>query len=247
MPGKKLNRAPLKEAIFELYWDLPLDATNFPVDPEFDIALGKFADQIKTSFPIHKRLFPPGNNFKIYPKPGHQFWTGELEWPVVQLGPGILSVNDTDKNYIWEGNFRPNVIKAIEILQSSYESELKFKKVRLFYLDAVDYDPKEIGLSEFVSRNLLTSIKTGYEIPGKQDGINIAQAFNIDDGSLFMINIQNGLNNASGGPSIIWTTSVEYNMPMKKEDLLPWLDKAHELTSNFFVKMLKPEFYASFD
>jgi hypothetical protein len=26
--------------------------------------------------------------------PVHQFWKGENEWPVVQIGPGILVVND---------------------------------------------------------------------------------------------------------------------------------------------------------
>ena len=42
MREKKLKNAPLKEAIFELYWQLPKDPTNFPHDPELEFALGLF-------------------------------------------------------------------------------------------------------------------------------------------------------------------------------------------------------------
>ena len=172
MPSKKLKHAPLKEAIFELFWKLPLDATNFPFDPEFDMALGKFQEHIRDRYPVNKRLFPPGANFRIYPKPGYQFWRGELEWPVVQIGPGVLTVNETDQNYVWEENFRPAIIHALEAVEKSYPTALEFNKMRLTYIDAVDYDPALISPAEFVAHNLLTRIHTEYDPPGKQNNIN---------------------------------------------------------------------------
>jgi uncharacterized protein (TIGR04255 family) len=247
MAAKKLKKAPLKEAIFELYWELPLDATNFPVDAGFDMALGKFGEFVKDRFPVHKSLFPPGNNFRIYPKPGHQFWNGEMDWPVVQIGPGILSVNETDINYIWLDNFRPNICHALDALEKSYAAELKFNKIRLLYIDAVDFDPNATSPAEFIDQNLLTAIHTGYELPGKLNQINIGQSFSIGTDMLFSINIQNGLNNATGNNSVIWTTIVERTGEIKTDQLLPWLDRAHEQASDFFDKMLKPEFYATFD
>jgi uncharacterized protein (TIGR04255 family) len=247
MPSKKLKQAPLKEAIFELFWKLPLDATNFPFDPEFDMALGKFQNQISDRYPVSKRLFPPGSNVRIYPKPGYQFWRGELEWPVVQVGPGVLTVNETEKNYIWADNFRPAIVHALEALEKSYSTELEFNKVRLTYIDAVDFDPEVINPSEFVARNLLTQICTDYDPPGKENNINISQSFTIGNETLFNIQIQNGLNNATNSQAIVWTTAVETSAMLKKEELLHWLDTAHKLASDFFVKMLNPDFYASFD
>jgi uncharacterized protein (TIGR04255 family) len=247
MPSKKLKHAPLKEAIFELFWKLPLDATNFPFDPEFDMALGKFQEHIRDRYPVHKRLFPPGANFRIYQKPGYQFWKGELEWPVVQIGPGVLTVNETEKNYIWEENFRPAVVHALEAAERSYSTELEFSKVRLTYIDAVDFDPVSISPSEFVARNLLTRIYTEYESPGTQNNINIIQSFTTSNDTLFNVSIQSGMNNATGSQAIVWTTAVETARAIKNDELLPWLDAAHKQASDFFVKMLNPEFYASFD
>jgi len=240
----KLKNAPLKEAIFELYWHLPLDQTGFPTDSEFDIALGKFASKIQNSFPVHKRLFPPGTNLKIYPKPSHQFWTRELTWPVVQLGPGILSVNETEKNYSWKDNFRANIDTAINTLLGSYAEELKFTKIRLTYIDAIDYSDEQESAAEFVSKNLLTSIVTKYELPGVKRNVQIGQSSALDNGTLFHFNIQNGINNSTESPSIIWTTALEKSDEIKKESLLDWLDFAHQIASDSFVNTLNPDFYA---
>jgi uncharacterized protein (TIGR04255 family) len=247
MPGKKLKHAPLKEAIFELFWKLPLDATNFPVDPDYDMALGKFGSLVEDSFPVQKRLSPPNLTFRVYPKPAFQFWKGELEWPVLQLGPGVLTVNDTEKNYIWDDNFRPAVVRALEALERSYAVALEFIKVRLTYIDAFDYDLAMDSPASFVARNLRTSICTEYELPGQRNNLNINQTFTMSEDTLFHINIQNGQNNASGAPAIIWTTAVERMTSIEKNDLLPWLDWAHKQASDFFVKMLNPDFYDSFD
>jgi|SRR6185312_8023917 len=247
MLAKKLKNAPLKEAIFELFWQLPLDPTNFPTDPDFSLAVGKFQDLIKDAYPVYKSLDIPGNAVRIYPKPSYQFRKGELEWPVVQLGQGILTVNDTDKNYIWEDNYRPNIVKAIDVLLKSYEHQPKFNRVKLTYIDAAEYDPQLQAPSEFIAENLLTSIKTSYEFPGKENSVWINKSFHSDDIGSFQINIQNGINNADGKPSIIWTTAVEESKNFTREEVLAWLDKAHTITSSFFVKMLNPKFYESFN
>jgi len=247
MPSKKLKHAPLKEAIFELFWKLPLDATNFPFDPEFDMALGKFQEQVKDRYPVNKRLFPPGANFRIYPRPGYQFWKGELEWPVVQIGPGVLTVNETEKNYVWDPNFRTSIVHALEAVGKSYSTDLEFNKARLTYIDAVDYDPAAISPAEFVARYLRTQIYTEYDPPGTPNNINIIQSFTISHDTSFNVSIQSGLNNATGSQAIVWTTVVETARTIKNDELLPWLDAAHKQASDFFVKMLNTEFYASFD
>jgi uncharacterized protein (TIGR04255 family) len=138
-------------------------------------------------------------------------------------------------------------LNAIEILQKSYANELKFSKSRLLYIDAVDYDASKISPAEFVSQNLLTSIHTGYQIPGEQRNINIGQSVLVGGDTMFHVNIQNGINNANGNPCVIWSTVAEKTGAIKKEELLPWLDIAHQLSSDFFKKMLNQEFYASFD
>ncbi len=247
MPKKKLKNAPLKEAIFELFWQLPLDGSNFPTDPELTFAVGKFQSLLKDTYPINKSLDSPGGSLRIYPKPSYQFWKGEMEWPVIQLGHGLLTINDTDKNYVWESTYKPNIEKAITVLQKAYERKPNFNKVRLTYINAVDFDPQTQAPSDFISENLLTPINTNYELPGKEINMWISRTFSIEKVGSFQINIQNGINNANGKPSIIWTTVVEQSGNFSVDDIYTWLDNAHNITSSFFVKMLKPEFYETFD
>ena len=248
MSRPKLKNAPLREVIFELLWKLPVNEAGMAFDPSFELALGHYSSSMKRRFPIRKRTVPDGFPVRAY-KPLHQFWSGELRWPVVQFGPGLLTVNDTDVNYSWLGNYRDNLAFAIDVLWESYGQEggtLEVEKVRLTYVDAVEYDCEKETASEFVARNLNTELVCAYPLPGKPIDLNIAQGFELSEKSKMLITIQNGEHHQTGRPAIIWTTAVEKVENIAKEDLLHWLDFAHDLSSNTFVNMLNPDFYGSF-
>jgi uncharacterized protein (TIGR04255 family) len=246
MEGKKLKFAPLKEVVFELFWELPNDATGFPVDPDFDIALGTFASRISDQLPVHRRLFPPGVSLKIYPKLTNQFWRGQLEWPVVQLGPGMMAVNDTEKNYTWN-SYRNQIHQAIDFLTLSYKEALKFNKVTLKYVDSVDIDDSRVDINSYISTNFKTGIVNNFPLPGTLKGVNINQVFALDDGTSLSLNIQSAINNMNAKQALVWVTSTEKNGHLKVEDMLLWLDNVHTICSNIFKELLNPEFYASFD
>lgn len=133
-----MKNAPLKEAIFEVRWAPVLDVNGLPEDSGYQLAQGLFAKDIRQKFPVHKTVNTIPDNFRIFPTVQHQFWTGELTWPVVQLGPGILSVNNTEANYIWTETFHPHILWALDVLETSYEKEFVFKSAALRYIDAVD-------------------------------------------------------------------------------------------------------------
>jgi uncharacterized protein (TIGR04255 family) len=245
MSRKKLKNAPLKEAIFELFWNSPINKAGLKVDREFELAIGKFSLNISKDFPVHKRTMPQEAPIKVYGLPLYQFWKGEIQWPVIQLGPGILTVNDTDKNYHWEDTYRPNISTAIEALTKSYSNLPNFNKVSLRYIDSVDVN-KDEDILGFISKNLLTSIENKFSIPGKESAININQIFNIDDFKV-SLQIQTAINNVTGNQAIVWITSVVRDGKIDVKELFLWIDKAHGIISDLFIKMLNPEFYESFD
>lgn len=243
MRSAKLTNPPLKEAIFELFWDSPLDPTGFPEDKEFEFALGKFDDKISKAFPVKKRKFPSIPEYKVYGKPVYQFWKGNIEWPIIQLGPGVLTVNDTDKNYEWAA-YRPNVIFAVNSLLNSYSTGLNFSKVTLKYIDSVDTDA-EIDFRQFIKNNLQTNLENNFKIPGQQMGLNVTQSFRSDDSNI-IINIQNATNNITGKKAIIWMTTIERSGNLSSEEIFTWIDQAHAISSDLFVQMLNPDFHATF-
>lgn len=245
MSSEKLKNAPLKEVIFELHWECDMDNVGNPYDAGFDLAQGKFAERIKTEFPVHKKLIPEGAPIKVFGAPMHQYWKGELNWPVIQHGQGMIAVNEVEYGYEWENAFKPLVITSIKNIIASYEDDLLFNSVKLQYIDA--WDLEGISPSYFIAKNLQTEILNGYELPGKLRSLNIQQNFELSDESTLSLNIANGVNNKNQQPSVIWTTTVEKQSKMNVDDVVAWLESAHTTASSMFKKMLNPNFYASLD
>ncbi len=246
MSEAKLKNAPLKEVVFELFWECPISNEGIQQDYGFDLAQGRFADKLKNQFPTHKKLIPDNAKLRVFGAPLHQYWKGELIWPVVQHGRGMIAVNETEKNYKWKDSFENLVFETVKKIIESYDRKLSFNKVKLQYIDAVDVDQE--SPYEFMSTKLQTSINTKYQNPGELTGMNIQQTFKILDDSLMTINIANGINNQNGKSSVIWTTSVERkSKSMQYEDIKAWTIQAHNETSKTFKNMLNKDYYASLD
>ncbi len=245
MSVQKLKRAPLKEVIFELFWSGIIEGNNIPQDLGFDNAVGKFWERIQPSAPIQKRLILLSAPIKVFGVPIYQYWKGELKWPVIQHGPGIITVNDIEANYEWQKTFKPLVLSTLKKLSESYEKELPLNKVSLRYIDSVDLNEKDIHT--FVAENLQTSIIYNYSLPGEKKEFNLLQRFDLGSETIMQLQINSGLNNQTKKPAVIWTTIVEKKGKLKLEEVIDWLDSAHEKTSNIFKNMLNPEFYASLD
>ena len=245
MSSSKLKNAPLKEVIFELHWECPVDNNGAFYDDGFELAQGKFADKLKSSLPIHRRIIPDGAPIKIFGAPMHQYWRGDFVWPVVQHGQGMIAVNEVEMGYEWEASYKPTVIHAIDNLIASYEDELLFNRVKLQYIDAWDLNGE--NPTDFIAQQLQTEIRNNYELPGKHRSINIQQSYELEDGSIISLNIFNGINNENQQPSVIWTTTVERQSKMNVEEVIDCLESAHTAVSSMFKKMLNPEFYASLD
>jgi len=244
MTGRKLKNAPLKEVIFELLWRVPPDPRGIHVDQGFDLAVGKFHHDITKEFPITRRVVPPGVN--IFPKPVFQFWKGAATFPVVQLGPGVLSVNDTDKSYTWE-DFRNNVTKAIGLLINSYGRTPPFNVCRLQYMDIVDLNVPDDGIEDYIAKYHLTKIQSEYMLPGRFKNLSIVQARELEDGSTLNVNITTARNNLKKIRSVIWKTQIERKGNTTLDDVINWLDNSHGIASKTFVMMLNPEYYEHFD
>ncbi len=241
MPPRKLKRAPLKEVVFEIFWKPVGDPKH---DITYDFALGKFHSLISKDFPIVKRILPPG--IKIHQQSAYQFWTKQGIFPVVQLGDGVLTVNDTDKNYTWD-NFRENIDKVMTALASSYSQIPEITLARLKYLDSVDIDPTVKDLEGFIARNHLVKIKSEYQLPGTFKNMSIVQSRELEDHSILNVSVTNTVNNLSKRDAVVWSCQIERRGSMKKNELIDWLDNSHSILSSLFVQMLDPKYYGQFD
>lgn len=245
---KKLPFAPLQEVILEVKWDLTFDSQiGAFTDPDFQFALGKFHSGISNRFPVVKRKVPPDvpvsllNHQTIY-----QFWKGENVWPVVQLGPGVVSINDTEKNYQWKGTFYPLVKEITEILYQAYNSELNFSGYSLRYIDVIrvkDYNFND--WKTFIEENLNFSFSNQFDTHGELSKFMADQEFDIEDGGNLKINISTSKNNKREDVLIMQIAFIEES-GMDKETLFEKIDRGHNYTSVVFKDICKKELYETF-
>ena len=134
-----LPNKPLVEAIFEMQWAFSSAEGQSEVDPGFRILLGRLYDRVRSEYPFLENLpqaqFPEEMTGRLV---RHRFRTTKDGWPLVQVGPGVLSVNETQE-YSWD-RFRPRLTRAISALFESYPTDihqLRVTQVLLRYLDAV--------------------------------------------------------------------------------------------------------------
>ncbi|SMD36637.1 TIGR04255 family protein [Reichenbachiella faecimaris] len=245
---KKLPKAPLQEVILEIKWELSLDSQSKSfVDPNFNFALGKFHQSIVNDFPVKNQKIPNDIPLQMIPHQVlHQFWSSKNVWPVVQIGPGIISINDTEKNYVWEEKFHPLAESVIEKLVSAYENDIKFKEYSLRYIDVVnvnDYDFSDWKL--FLETNFNFSFKNSFNTKGELKDFQFNQSFELKDNSLLHISFSSGRNNKNE-EVFVWQTTVSRRQGINQSDLLNWIDEAHTCASNTFKDICKPKFYGSF-
>lgn len=243
-----MKKAPLQEVVFELRWEAERNTNGIKYDSGFELAQGQLYEKLKTElgFPVYRKIVPEGVPALFFGMPLHQYWSGEFEWPVVQHGPGILTINEVEKGYEWERTYKPKVEEVINSLCEVYSEPLNFRSAELKYVDAWEIAENE-NFQEFINKNFRVKMHNEYNLPGVVAGTGISQRFVLEEGSEMQVDIANGVNNRTGKEATILTTTVRRVRSFKKQDILEWLEYAHSKTSYIFKEILNPEFYASLD
>ncbi len=246
----KLPKAPLQESIFEIRWDLDIEPTNNQqFDVGFSLAQGKLQEIVKHEFPAFTRKIPYG-----FPEQAlqyqviNQYWTKPNTWPVLQLGPGIFTVNDTELNYDWPKTYFPLIDRALDWVYKAYDKNLKINYSSLRYIDSVkpiDYGYKE-KWQEFVQEHFNFSFVNSFNSRGRIKGIQFEQYFELEDKSSLHISMNSGKYRKTDEDALIWQTAVTKNDKFEKDSLISWVKDAHSTTSDLFKEMTKPNFYDSF-
>ncbi|MCK9452745.1 MAG: TIGR04255 family protein [Bacteroidales bacterium] len=238
----KLPNAPLQEVIFEMLWEIGRDEHGIPLDEEFNFAKGVFANLTKHDFPFRKKAPLAGMPISLYPAPVHQFWKAENTWPVLQIGPGMLVVNDIEANYTWD-NYKKLIHKAIKYLAKSWQKELTFITIRLKYIDAYTIGDK--NKINFINNNFNLRLDNPFIENIDVDNLNLNQSFKLAQNNFLEVLLSTGLSH-DNKPALIWQSTVYYEGKMAQNQLAEWLDKAHEIASNHFKQFINPDFYAKF-
>lgn len=250
MSSLQLKLKPLVECILEVRWQLEVPSPGLTRDPQYRLVLGRLFDRLVGEYPYHEELptarIPDelsGHNVQ------HRLRSGPTEWPLVQIGPGIFTVNDTEK-YSWE-DFRARISRAVCKLFESFPQGAvpRIEDLVLRYVNAIETDYESESILGWLNQKMKIDITLPCEL---FEGTQVRQApSSLQWTSMFrcerpsgMIQIGFATGQKQGRPALVWETLVRSageDLPELPAGFEAWIDQAHEIALDWFQKMISGE------
>ena len=250
MTSEKLQHAPLVEAILEIKWKLLEQSPGVSVDPNYKILVGRLYDRLEKNFPFHEPLPTASMPDDMFPYVvQHRFRLGKGKWPLVQIGPGIVTLNYADESYGWD-DFESRSISLLDTLFSVYPNpaeDLSINNIVLRYIDAIPFDFSKNDVSHFILENLKINLAFPSEflsipqIQQKPSKIDLNFAFPITNPK-GRINLRFATGTSDDTKALIWETIVQSNqtdLPSLPIGFKDWLSAVHDITHNVFFKLIE--------
>lgn len=257
MRRKELKNKPLVEAIFELRWELQEPAPGMTSDPYYKLLIGRMYDRVKDEYPFPEQLptatIPDEIAGYVVQ---HRFRKGKDKWPVIQIGPGIITLNDVE-GYVWE-DFEKKAVNIVNTLFDAYPDDganLKVNGLLLRYIDAINFDFDKEDVFDFLREQLKTDINL---YPKLFDGAGVNRLpLGFDFKFSFpsakpkgAVHLRFSRGKVKGPDALIWETivqSVGEDAVQSKEEIAIWIKKAHNLTDDWFFKLIEGELLRRFE
>ncbi|CAG9244883.1 TIGR04255 family protein [Paraburkholderia caribensis] len=256
-----LASAPLLEVVLELHWGkVSVDPTGgqsiqFSSDDQ-ELFYGQFTGVArKRGFLNTERVLPPG---VVAPHVAlYRLRKSPNTFPALQIGLGMLSVNEGGAGYEWE-QYRAACLNGLEILSEGHPSGLEALpplRAVLKYRDAFPLHGRP-GVA-FIKDNLNISISVpkdlseGELFAGEIDGCAVRFSRKLTDPvGVLSVGVQEALLN--GSASVIMDTDVisddsTFGGTFTIDKVLTWLDRAHEVQRLAFRSLIKPTFLKSME
>lgn len=248
MYPENLTNKPLVEAIFEIRWRLISQQDGTLRDPYYQLLVGRLYDEVRSQFSHWEPL--PIAEFPEHMFPHmvqHRFRVTEGGWPLIQLGPGLLTVNDTE-GYEWP-QFRDNCAFAVEALQRAYtdaKQPLTIEQATLRYIDAdvlTDETPQDFLKKLKITTEVPSPLSGEISANDEMIGFNLQWTFRArDPKGVAQFRITQG--KKQDEDAIIWETAI-LSRGAEISDFLEksadWIHDAHLITHNWFYKLIDGE------
>lgn len=239
----KLPKAPLIEVIFELRWKI----SNQSDLEKYQFLTGDIYSSIKKKFPHRKLLVPPDIPVELLiNKPTYRYSSESEKYPLVQFGPGLLSLHTDDENYFWSDySERASSLTQNFLELSNFSTHQKISP-SLIYIDFLEFDLDNTNIINFINENLKIYIKQElFEGEINPNTFNFGFSNEIELGTI-NLSFNTGQNKNGKNGLVIQTKLNGENFNSSSTDILSWLNSAHDLTSKLFKKMTEGKLYDSF-
>jgi uncharacterized protein (TIGR04255 family) len=249
------ENAPLREVIVQIWWRLQpiFGSTDAAIDPHIAVFSENFKKEAHSSGFTHvERVVPEQIPHELLAhKVMLRFRKSADQWPVLQIGPGVLTANIVPPYRGWK-DFAPVADTALKLLWKSYPLPASYLTITRVHLNYVNGFTRKHGLttiSSFVRDHLglapqlqpalldLTDQKDETRYSGKIEVFTRKPA-----GALLVLSYAPG--KVFDEPALILqnqmiTTSTE--TPQNPTAIRNWLSEARANTQRAFEAIVPPE------
>jgi uncharacterized protein (TIGR04255 family) len=262
--GRRLKNPPLVEALVELKWQLQKAESGAAgpeavLDPGYPLYIGRLQDLLRAEYPFVERLPAAQIPDEITPHvPKYRFRRAMDGWPVVQAGPGLLSVHFTE-SYTWD-TFLAAARATLERFLRAYPSEGSISPPRMInvvlrYINAVSehtgYSPsldwlsRKMHINVAVPAKLVTCGPMGAETRAYRVQLDYPLSAPRGVGAICL-----GTGTSRGQPSTIaevFVLSTAADAPTDAPAFEKWLVAAHEVVERWFFAMIEGDLEKAFE
>jgi len=245
-----LLHPPLIEVIFELRWEIENDQqTGRMRDPSYPMMYGSLYERLKKDFPIIEDLPSTQTHPEATPYvPRHRMRKEKNGYPLIQVGPGILTLNDS-KGYSWK-RFRDLSLRLIESIMDLFPKgvmPLNFIKCEVRYVNGIRFDMARENPLAFLEEKMHMKVEPDadlFELNKLNErpnavGLNLSYALEKPMGNLA---ISANLGQFEGKPAFIQQTLVQSFGELAPSDMGSfgsWMEEAHTVAENTFQVFCK--------
>ena len=257
--GKQLKNKPLVEALLELNWKLDEVAPGVLQDPVYPIFLGRFHERMRKDYPHIEPLPAVHIPDELTPKVvKYRFRTAKDDWPVVQAGPGVATLNFTE-NYAWDKfaaaahSFFANLLEAYAVEEKGPQP--KFTSAQLRYINAVSYEEESKDVLKFLSTKFHTQfalppkINSNGVVAGPAQGIQLLVSYPLmTPAGTGTVRFSTGTSH--GQQALIWELNVlstDEHAPQNDGIFKKWLNDSHDVVEQWFFALIEGELEQMFD
>jgi uncharacterized protein (TIGR04255 family) len=239
----KLPNAPLVEVIVELRWNITKeDLVNV------QYLFGDIYTELKQDFPHRETITPVEIPIELLlNQPMYRFSRDKNQYPLYQVGPGIVTINTIAELYEW-----PEFAKQVNVITEKLFQLYPFKKGQklnpsILYLDFFAFDFEHSNVIDFINKMFNVTYKQNFlHVSSYPSEINFGFGYAVENLGEVKVSFQKAKNPLEQDGILVQTRLIGKNLTAGLADTSQWLDRAHALCSDLFKKMTAGPLFDSF-
>ncbi|MFO8074188.1 MAG: TIGR04255 family protein [Polyangia bacterium] len=257
--AKQLENKPLVEALVEMKWQLQDVATNVRVDPVYPLFLGRFHERVRDAYPNVEPLPAAHVPDELTPHTAkYRFRASKDGWPVVQVGPGVGTLNFTD-SYNWDrfsDAARPFFAKLLEAYAvDGDEPRPQFASGLLRFINAIEFDVLGNDALQFLSEKFHTTFKLpnaigdAEQVTGPPHALQLSATYRLESPpGIGSVRFSTGAKQER--PALLWELNIlsqDDQVPQDEHAFEKWLTQAHEVIELWFFALIEGDLERMFE